>query len=106
MMNYRGDTFIRNYSAENDGSTYTFENGDTLKVAIIDKSGNVCIEKEIQLTAGDRDVDVVFTAQEMANLEVYSYETEYTVEAELTTSNWTKTVQEKVLIGLDYIVGE
>lgn len=101
-MNYRGDTFIRNYSAETDIGDYTFESGDVLKVAFVDYDGSLYLEKIINLTAGETDVDVTWTAGEMRTLKIGNY----IIEAELTTSGWTKTIQEEIVVLKDYIVGD
>ena len=93
---------LRNYSATTSDGTYTFESGDILKAALIDISGNVYNEQEIELTEGDTDVDVTWTADDMSELAVGHY----IIEAELTTTGWTKTVQEEIEIYRDYIVGE
>ena len=101
-MNYRGDTFIRNYSVETDTGDYTFESGDVLKSAFVTIDGKTKLKKTVNLTAGNKDVDVVWTASEMADLEVGNY----ILEAEITTASWKKTVQENVEVLRDYIVGE
>ena len=101
-MNYRGDTFIRNYSIETDTGDYTFENGDVLKTVFVTEDGKEIINKTINLVEGDTDVNVVWSAEDMSKLE----EGNYTLETEVTTSNWTKTIQENVTILKDYIVGE
>ena len=101
-MNYVGDTFIRNYSIETDTGEYIFEEGDILKAAFINKNGEIVIEKTVNLTADDKDVNVIWEANEMKNLEAGTY----ILETEITTSNWRKTFQEKVKMTKDYIVGE
>lgn len=100
--NFRGDTFFRSYSVELDNETYTFQNGDKIKLAFCQYDNNKYLEKEIKLTAGDTEVNVNYTAEEMATLEIG----DYILEVEFNAQDFVKTHQEKIKIDQDFIYGE
>ena len=73
-----------------------------IKIAFCKYDGKKHLPKEISLPAGETEVDVTFTANEMATLEIG----DYILETEVTTQDFVKTHQEKIKIDQDYIYGE
>ena len=60
------------------------------------------LEKEVEATAGSEEINITWSAEEMATLKIGNY----ILEAEVTTKDFVKTHQEKVRIDLDFITGE
>ena len=100
--NFRGDTFLRSYSIELENDIYTFQSGDKIKIAFCRYDDKKFLPKVIDLPVGKTEVDVTFTADEMATLEIG----DYILETEVTTQDFVKTHQEKIKIDQDYIYGE
>lgn len=98
---FRGDTFFRNYSVELDDGAYTFKDGDIIKVAFCDNE-KLYLKKEIKLPAGEKEIDISWTAEEMATLEPK----QYVLEVEIVALDFTITDQEVVIIDEDFIYGE
>jgi hypothetical protein len=99
---YRGDTFFRSYSLKIDGELYNFQQGDKLKVAFCLFGVDKKLIKEISLTEGETEANVVWSAEEMATLALG----DYILEAEFNTIDFTKTYQENIKISEDFIYGE
>ena len=99
--NFRGDTFFRNYSVELDDGIYNFQEGDKIKIAFCDGE-NIFLPKEIKLSAGEKEIDVTWSAEEMATLEIK----QYVLETEVVTKDFTITSQEVIRIDKDFIYGE
>lgn len=99
---YRGDTFFRSYSLKTDGELYKFQEGDKLNVAFCLFGVDKKLIKEISLTEGETEVNVVWSAEEMATLDLG----DYILEAEFNTIDFTKTYQETIKISEDFIYGE
>ena len=102
MKDFRGDTFFRSYSVEFDNENYTFKSGDIIKVAFCLYTGEKFLEKIINVSTEQDQVDISWSANEMATLKIG----EYILETEITTSSFTKTHQEIIKITEDFIYGE
>ena len=100
--NYRGDTFNRNYSVIIDGKKHVFSSGEKIKVAFCLYENKRFLEKEVESTVRSDEINITWTAEEMATLKIGNY----ILEAEVTTRDFVKTHQEKVRIDLDFITGE
>ena len=100
--NYRGDTFNRSYSVIIDGKKHVFSSGEKIKVAFCLYENKRFLEKEVEATDGSDEINITWTAEEMATLKIG----DYILEAEVTTKDFVKTHQEKVRIDLDFITGE
>ena len=102
MQNFRGDTFFRSYSVEFENEKYNFKIGDSIKLAFCLYTGEKFLEKIINVSTQQEQIDVSWSANEMATLKIG----EYILETEITTSSFTKTHQEKITITEDFIYGE
>lgn len=102
LKDFRGDTFFRSYSIELQNEIYKFQNGDKIKIAFCKYNGEKYLPKEIILPAEKTEIDVTFTAEEMATLEIG----DYILEVEFNTIDFVKTYQEKIKIDEDFIYGE
>ena len=100
--NYRGDTFNRSYSVIIDGKKHVFFFFLKIKVAFCLYENKRFLEKEVEATDGSDEINITWTAEEMATLKIG----DYILEAEVTTRDFVKTHQEKVRIDLDFITGE
>lgn len=99
---YRGDTFFRSYSLKIDGELYKFQEGDKIKVAFCLFGMDKKLLKEIPLTVGESEVNVSWSAEEMATLILG----DYVLEVEFNTRDFVKTYQENIKISEDFIYGE
>ena len=99
--NFRGDTFFRNYSVELDDGIYTFKDGDKINVAFCD-GNETYLKKEVKLPVGEEEIDICWTAGEMATLEAK----QYVLETEFVALDFTITTQEVIVIDEDFIYGE
>lgn len=102
IKDFRGDTFFRSYSIELDNEIYKFQNGDKIKVAFYKFNNEALLLKEKELVAGETQVDIVWSADEMSNLKIG----DYILETEITAKDFTKTHQETIKIYEDFIQGE
>ena len=100
--NFRGDTFFRSYSIELENENYVFQSGDKIKVGFCRFNDKKELLKEIDLPIGKTEIDITWSADEMATLEIG----DYILEAEVTTNDFVKTHQEKIKIDYDFIYGE
>lgn len=99
--NYRGDSFWRSYEIEYENSSYSFQEGDYLKVAFC-SNNNRFLEKRIEATSGEKKIDVQWTPEEMSTLLIK----DYILEVEITTLDFRKTYQEIVTITEDKIISK
>lgn len=68
MELFRGDTFKFNfYATQEDGTNYTFQKGDTIKVGIKNKLTNskCALYRKIVIEEPTSEIPVVFTHEEM-----------------------------------------
>lgn len=100
--NFRGDTFFRNYSVELENEIYKFQNGDKLKIAFCKYDGEIFLPQEIDLPINETEIQVTFSAEDMAKLSIG----DYILEAEFNLIDFVITNQEKIKIDEDYIYGE
>ena len=100
--NYRGDTFFRSYSLEIDDEIYKFQNGDKIKAAFCLFDIEKKLLKKIELIPGETEVNITWSAEEMASLKIG----DYILEIEFDTKDFVKTHQEKIKITEDFIYGE
>lgn len=98
----RGDTFWRTYTVSYENETYTFQEGDVLKVAFCDKDNSIRLLKKHTFDKPSQNVTIEWSPEEMAQLE----SKRWILEVEVSTKEFRKTYQEFVDIFPDYIITE
>ena len=99
---YRGDTFFRSYTIELENGVYKFQDGDKVLIAFCQYDNENQLLKEVIPKSGDTEINVSWSAEEMASLKVG----EYVLETEFRTVDFTVTHQENVKISEDFIYGD
>ena len=90
----RGDTIIIGVGAEENGTAYTFKEGDVVRFKVFEKKNceNVLLQKDFPAEAGESEVNVVLDGADTKFGEVISKPTDYWYEIELNPETYPQTI--------------
>lgn len=94
----RGDACTINLTATNNGESYTFVEGDLVRLKVTEKRncGKVMMTKEVRVTGNQSMVTIALTSDDTKFGEIVSKPTDYWYEVELNPD-----VQPQTIIGYD-----
>lgn len=90
----RGDMVFLKIRATNDGTTYTFQPGEVLRIKIYGKKNceNVVLQKDFPVTTATQEVDIVLEKADTKIGKVINKPTDYWYEVELNPFDFPRTI--------------